>query len=389
MFIKLLRWLKGYVYFEIKGRFPERFINICLKYGMFVFNAGPKGNGFFGSLMLSDYRNIRMLARKSRVTLKVKEKHGLPFLFKKYRHRKGLLAGAVFFMIIVFIMQGFVWTVDINGLDSVSEVYVRELLREYGMYEGTFKAGLNFHSVERKLMEEIEDISWMSINIIGTKAEVEIREKAPVPQITDFFTPCNVKAERDALIIDMNVKSGSTNLTKGSAVAKGQLLISGIVKNSLDELSYVHADGTVLAQTVHSLTIEAEKTGVYMKPVSTVKRYNLQFFWFNIPLSLSSLKGEYTTRVISQKLCLNDTCVEFGKRTEYCTLYEKTEFTLNDDAAEELLNTEDFLYRLFTLKECESINAEKTTTAQKEKYVSYVKYSCTENIAYKENIIVN
>lgn len=389
MFIKFLRWLKGYVLFEVKGRFPERFLNICLKYGVFIFNAGPHGNTFCGSLMLSDYRNIRALARKSRVTLKVKEKHGLPFLLKNYRHRKGILAGAVFFLIIVFIMQGFVWTVDINGLDSVSEVYVRELLREYGMYEGAFKAGMNFHSIERKLMEAIEDISWMSINIIGTKAEVEIREKAPVPQISDSLTPCNVKAERDALIIDMNVKSGSTILTKGSAVAKGQILISGIVKNSLDELSYVHADGTVLAQTIHSITIEAEKTGVYMKPESTVKRYNLQFFWLKIPMSFSSLKGDFTSRVVYSKLCLNDTCVEFGKRTEYCTLYKNTEFNLSNDAAEQLLNTEDYLYRLFSLKECESISAEKETTNLKDKSVSYIKYTCTEDIAYKENIIVN
>lgn len=389
MFIRFLRWLKGYVAFEIKGRFPERFLNICIKYGIFIFDSGPEEGKFYGSLLLSDYRVIRPLAHKARVVLRIKSKRGLPFLLNRYKHRKGLLAGGIVFLVIIIFMQSFVWTVKITPTKTLSETYVRNILRENNLKEGSFKAALNLYAVERKIMEKEQDISWMSINIMGTKAEVEVREKVPVPEIAQADIPCNIKAERDGVILDMNVKQGSTLLTKGSAVTQGQLLISGIIKNSLDELFYVPADGSVIAETTRGLSLEAETKGVYKKPTDIVKRSNLSFFWLRIPLSLSSLEDEYTSRIVSEKVMLNDTFIELGKKTEYCTVYEDTEYDLSDERAEGLLRTEDYLYRLFALKECRNITADISTASQKDKFIMYIKYICVEDITRKEEIIVN
>ena len=51
------------------------------------------GVGFTAALLLCDYRTIRPIARKSGVRLKVRERHGLPFLLGKYKARCGLLIG--------------------------------------------------------------------------------------------------------------------------------------------------------------------------------------------------------------------------------------------------------------------------------------------------------
>ena len=98
MIEKLLRFFRGYVIFEILGAFPERFINICMHRGIFVFNISRE-NGFFAAMYLSDYRKIRTLAKKSGVHLRVRKRIGIPFLLAKYKNRRGLFVGLILFLV--------------------------------------------------------------------------------------------------------------------------------------------------------------------------------------------------------------------------------------------------------------------------------------------------
>lgn len=389
MILKLIRWIRGYVKFEVKGRFPERFMNLCLRQGVFLFETGPHNNKFMGSMLLSDYKNIRNFAKKAGVTLKVRERFGLPFLIKRYKGRSGLAVGFAVFILLSLIMQNFVWTVDINGINSLSEAHIRCVLKECGLYPGAFKGKLNYHAIERKIMREVEEIGWMSINVTGTKVETEIEEKAPVPFIIPAHEPCNLKAETDGIIISMNIKNGSTKLTKGSAVAKGQLIVSGVMQNALQESTFVHADADVIAATEHSMTRTVNKKGIYNKPVGVKERKSLDFLWIDVPFTFASAKAPFTSRVIKERLFLNSATVPLGVSTEICTLYEESSYELTDEKAKELLLTKDYLYRLFNLKDCIEIKASVSFAQKEDNVKSYIKYSCIEDIAYEEMIVVN
>lgn len=389
MFIKLIRWFRGYVRFEVVGRFPERFMNLCMRQGRLLFDAGPENGTFRGCLFLSDYKEIRPIARRSGVRLRVCERYGLPFALCKYRGRAGLVVGAVLFLIISLVMQNFIWTLEINGADTISKSYLLAKLRECGVYTGAYKGNADFFAAERKLMQEIEDIGWMSINDLGTSVEVEIEEKERVPEIIQSDVPCNIKAECDAVILSMNVKNGSTKLVPGSAVIEGQLLVSGIIENESEEVSYVHADAIVTAQTYHTVKEEINKSGVYIKPYETLSRSNLRFLWFSVPVSVTSVNGAYTSRLVSQRLCLNSRKLMLGKDTEYCTVYRDCEYSYTKEQIDELFNVKDYMYRLFSLSECTEIKASCSVSETKTSATAYIKYTCVEDIACKENIIVN
>ena len=87
--IKFIRWIRGYVLFEIKGKFPERFINLCVRRGISLFNPMPKGGAIVASMLLCDYKHIKVIARKCGVTLRIKERFGLPFLCARYTPATG------------------------------------------------------------------------------------------------------------------------------------------------------------------------------------------------------------------------------------------------------------------------------------------------------------
>ena len=71
MLLKIIRFLRGSVDFTASGKFPERFMNITAKNGVNLWNPVPKKNAISASMYLSDYKKIRILARKSRVKTRI------------------------------------------------------------------------------------------------------------------------------------------------------------------------------------------------------------------------------------------------------------------------------------------------------------------------------
>lgn len=397
MLLNLIRWFRGYVVFEAKGKFPERFMNLCIHRGVFIFDADPireKGR-LTASLLLCDYKRIRPVARRCGVRLRALERCGLPFILSRYRSRKGLLYGAFVFFIIIIFMQSFIWSIEVKGLQNISVTKIEQILREKGVYEGAFKGSKNLHAVERSIMQEVDGISWMSINLIGTKAEVEIKEKDIKPHIIESRVPCNIKAKTDGQIVSMDIKVGSTELPVGSAVKKGQLIVSGIVKTPInsdaltEKFHLVHADARVMAKTGYSHNFLCPK--IYKgKVVSDIReRKNLDIFTISFPFAFSNVAGDYTSFPERYRLIFDNTIVPVGVTSEKCSVFEETQFNVDRETAEEILRTDEALYRLFTLKDCEEIKATYNLAQSDEGYVFEVSYKCLEDIALSENIIVN
>ena len=388
MIEKLLRFFRGYVIFEIFGAFPERFINICMHRGIFVFNISRE-NGFFAAMYLSDYRKIRTLAKKSGVHLRVRKRVGIPFLLAKYKNRRGLFVGLILFLVISISMQGFVWTVELKGVNTISSSAVLEFLESEGLKPGAFKNSLDTHRIERSLMSEFPEIGWMSVNLIGTKAEIEIKEKAVKPDIIDSKTPCNIKASHDGLVLSVLAENGSAEVEAGSAVIEGQLLISSAMVNALDEIDYVRARGKVMAQTVRQEKFTVMKNGVFKEPQAPIVRNNLIFCFFTFPITFETASGDYTSNILTEKLKLGGTTVEFGLKKEIIIRYENKEFSLSVDAAREMLKTEDYLYRLFALSNTDSITPKLKISETEDSYSLDVLYTCVEDIAKEEVFVVN
>lgn len=389
MILKIIRWLRGYVLFEITGRFPERFINLSTRQGCFVFSAKPYPDKIIAAMLLSDYRNIRPVARNASVRLRVRERHGLPFIISRYKSRVGLAVGALLFLIIAVLMQSFVWSIEINGITTISESALTKTLSDEGLYCGAFKGVIDLNTLQRNIMKEVEEIGWMSVNIIGTKAEVEIKEKELKPHILEADVPCNIKAECDGIILSMNTKYGTAVISPGSAVIKGSLLVSGVTENPSGEVHFVHADAEVIARTQKNSVYTVKKSGECKLPQEVIKRYKVNLFWLEFPVTFESVSGDFTSRIETENCCLNSTLMPFGLITEHCTAFVTVPYEIDSITAEAILRSEDYLYRLFALSECESINAETFITETKDEYILSVLYDCTEDIAAAENFIVN
>ena len=96
---------------------------------------------------------------------------------------------------------------------------------------GARKAKIDTSAVEKELVERFPELSWASVNMYGSKAEVEVREAEKSPEIEDTKTPSNLVAKKDGMVVLVKGYRGTNKVKEGDVVVKGDILISGIVEN--------------------------------------------------------------------------------------------------------------------------------------------------------------
>ncbi len=388
MLLRFLRYLRGYVRFSVNGKFPERFLNITSSRGVRLWEVQRRGESFSASMYMSDYRRIRPLTRKANVRLKLSKKCGLPAFLSRNRRRVGPVIGACAFLLTVFIMSQFIWTVDISGLDTVSESEMRDLLRENGMYVGAFKPALDMQEISRAIMLEKHEVGWMAVNVTGSYASVEVKEEAPAPEVNDISFPCNVKAKRDGVLLRIEAYEGRAAIAEGSGVIAGQLIISGVIEDELHGARLVHAGGRVIAETTHEARFALPATLSGLSPDGeTAERLSLNLFGLRLPFGFGKVSSPYSASLeVTESPAPLGVTLPVGTVTEHVSALCESERKLDENSAEELLRQQSVLYETFVLADCTVTARDYSLSCEDDTYTLTVVYTCTEDIAVSEPI---
>ena len=382
MLLGIIRFIKGTVSFRAQGRSPERLLNLTAQRGVLLWNVRPSPQGLEGEMAARDYRRIRPLARKAAVRTTVLKKSGFPFLAAAYCGRAGLAVGAVLGAALLVFLSQFLWTIDVVGQEHVSEARLRTLLAESGVKTGALCRGVDAGQVKRDILLKVEDISWLSVNIVGCHANVEIKEKTRKPE-NDGDTPCNLKAKEDGVITKITVGEGVTEVKKGSGVAKGDLLVSGVSAAREGTVRYLHAEGEIMADVISEKEFKLPKEDDYISLTENkAERRQLGFLIFRFPCTLSFRFFASAARTEEADwLTADKTALPLGFVTE--TLHElKTERVTRDEAnARAVFNRAALLEELFAKGEGRRVSKELTVAENDGAFTGRVRWVFNENIA--------
>ncbi|MDR1631028.1 MAG: sporulation protein YqfD [Oscillospiraceae bacterium] len=321
----------GYVMFTAKGGFPERFINLCANSMVPLWDVKCTSTELRACTTIKGYKSIRRPARKSGMLPHISNKKGLPFFLNRYRRRAGLLAGAAIALVIIGLLSSMLWTIEITGNEKVENEEILLVLEELGVKKGVFKASIDTTWVEERLLETFTEISWSALNILGSKATLEVRERVEPPEMFDSSSPCNIIASQDGEIVKIEASSGNPAVQPGSAVVKGDLLISGVLQSKYHVL-YVHAKGTVLAQTKRQIESRTEKQFSGQNIGEEKLRSTLYLFGIRIPLGKAA--EEYDEYANNESfLVAADTVLPIGVIRERYSTFAAVSTPLSDDRA--------------------------------------------------------
>ena len=238
------------------------------------------------------------------------------------------------------------------------------------------------------MMLRRKEIGWMAVNLTGSYASVEIKEEAPAPEVEDISAPCNVKARSDGLILRIEAMEGETEITEGSGVIEGQLLVSGVRTGGQGESRLVHAQARVYARTTREASFSVPAVSDTLIPNGeTARRKSFLLFGLRLPYHISAVRSPYS--VSSRELwspCPLNITLPLGTSVETVSALEYQEQELDDNSAEELLTREAQLYEIFSLSDCTVENREYHLSYSDSVYTLHATYTCVEDIAYKEPI---
>lgn len=285
LIIQLVRYLFGYINFRAFGGFADRFINLCTKEGIPLWNVRNINGNITASTTVGGYLAIRSPARKSGMRVISTDKIGLKYFFRKHKARIGILAGAVVSAVVIFILSQFVWSVSVVGNTTLDDDFLLSAFENYGVRVGVPISSVDNDGAVQSVMSEIEKLSWASVNMKGSVVVIEVREKTDAPEIYDASKPTNVVASEDGVILSIDVLYGNEEVKPGSAVVKGDLLISGIIAHKDGSENAIHADGYVKALVKKKKTSTYNDFSIYN--IENEKTRNLFFFFgLKIPLGV-------------------------------------------------------------------------------------------------------
>ena len=267
------------------------------------------------------------------------EVFGLPALFLRYRFRFGIPIGALLATLLISLSGLFLWDIDVTGNETVTASEIRALLAGEGFKVGCFLPIFDTDVIENSVMLKNSDIAWMSINVTGTVARVQIREHIEIGEPTSLL-PSNVIATKSGVIEEVRVFQGSVTVKAGDNVNEGDLLVSGIIDSERHGMRFTRASGQVFARTVSEFVIEIPYE--YEEKVYTGEEFYdkyLNFFDFSINI-LKNSRNEgvlYDKIDIVENFCFPDGKeTPFARRTVKYLAYEKVKMTRDVEAAEAL-----------------------------------------------------
>ena len=252
MLLRLWNYLHGYVIIIVEGFFVEKIINICMHRQIKLWDIRAQRKGLMTMRMnVNSFKLIRPIARKARCKVRLLKKNGLPFVVNKYRRRKAFFVGAVLFFVLLYILTSFIWSVEITGNEKLQTSELEASLAQNGIGTGVLKYSIDTDRAVSNMMIGIEELSWISIVVRGTKVKVDVRERIEMPTIVPRHIPCDIVAVKDGIIKRIVATEGFEAAGEGDTVQRGQVLISGSIplKDEKKEHRLVHAMGTVTART--------------------------------------------------------------------------------------------------------------------------------------------
>lgn len=277
MIEKLLQYAFGYKMLSSKREDSAAIMNLCMRYGYVYRDARFEGEQFIFKAPLLRARKIRERCAERGIDIREVGDRGGPAVVSRYRHRYGVGIGVLVFAAIVFFSGRVVWDIRVDGNRRLSDSEVKEQLALCGLHVGDRISSLNADSIENRVIVYSDDISWISVNLIGTVAQVEIRESEVVEE-REEHTASNIVAAMDGQIELFEDVRGNILLDIGTQVRKGDLIVSGIYGSEEEGLRYTAARGRVLARTERDLEVEIPL--IYDKKVYTGRVFTEKYLVF-------------------------------------------------------------------------------------------------------------
>ena len=254
--MKIYYSLLGYRRISFDMSHSADVLNLCMKYGYPYREMKVDEDRI--SFICTAFSASRIAYRAKEIGIEAdlgKLEGLLSFLLSVFSH-PGLVLGFFISCFIIVISGEYVWDIRVIGNERFTEEDVETALEACGFFVGSSLKNFNPDKTELECLIANPELAWISVNMRGTVAYVEVREKLAIePQLQEKKS-ANIVASHSGRIIEIIAYNGIPTVKAGDEVRVGELLISGAYGDKTPGLRVTRASGYALARTVRTFSVD-------------------------------------------------------------------------------------------------------------------------------------
>lgn len=260
--MKIVEHIRGAACVEICGAFPESLLNAAALSALELWDIESvddytvRAKTFEGGLP-----ELENLAQRCMCDLRVVRLYGGSTERGMLLRRRVLAVLLIMTMLLLSVSSLFIWDIQVTGNETLTEGEILRALEECGVSIGSYWPDINPDELRCRMLLRLPELSWMTVNIHGSCADVPVTERAKKPEIYSENKYADIVAAKTGIIESLTVLNGTALVTTAQAVTEGETLISGRMDSITNDPRFVCAEGSVKARTWYEITaVCPEKT---------------------------------------------------------------------------------------------------------------------------------
>lgn len=253
----MLQSMLGAVRIVVTGSNVTRFLNLCTAHQIQLYHLRYVDVcTLHASLSVGDFKRLRWYMGRTGCKVHILQRFGLRFWVHKLRGRTLLWVGGVLMMALFFVLNNFLWVIDIRAEAGIPVDALRQQLERMGVHAGTWIGDLDEERMRLSLLQQFDELAVLSVARFGNSLTIEAYYREPTPPLLDDDAITGMAALCDGFITSQTVTGGTALFAVGDAVHKGELLITAVMTPTQESASYFygHGMGEIYATTWHEQT---------------------------------------------------------------------------------------------------------------------------------------
>lgn len=364
-------------------------LNICMKYGYPYRDMRVEGEKICLTFTLFSASRFSSRCRELGIEVVSEPARGVPALFRRYLDRPGVILGVIAAFMLVFFSGRFVWDIRVSGNESVTADEVIGALASSGLRVGSYIPSLDTNRTEGRAMLLCDRLAWISVNMRGNVAYVEVMEKIPNDPGKASDKPANLVAAREGTVVEFIAYSGHCELSVGDAVKAGDLLIGGVYGEKTPGVVLTRASGYVKAKTFREFEVRVPLEHTEKVPVSVFcGGVKLIFFNNKIKVFAKSRNSGATCDTIEEEkyISLLGRRLPFGTAIETVCEYREENARYSEGEADSVAREKLEALIQSELADAKILSRQESFEVRDGVYILRCGISCIENIAEPREI---
>lgn len=302
---------------KITGKRIDTFIMLLVRFNICFRKIKSSKDYIIIEVLEEDYEKLKKI--KTTYEIEILKRKGLIYFTHFIKIRKLFIVSILLGFIFLTFLTNIIFDVKVVLDDEELREIILTDLKEFGISKYKFKVSYKEkEKIESKILDkEKELLEWLEIEEKGVNYEVNVIKRVKNKEVKET-EPRNIVASKNGMITRIVAETGEVVIKKNNYVNKGDILISGLIKNNDNIVSKVSAKGRVYAEVWYKVSLNLPLT--YNEEKRTGNNKNvLEINFLNNDIELTSLdpyKNYKSKKNIIWKHNLLPISLSFTKKSE-------------------------------------------------------------------------